>query len=65
MAPVFLAHVAAEAPVVLNHEHSDYRWVDFNAACDMVAFGGQRRVLRWIEEEFVRRLPSNHLLITC
>ena len=31
----------------------------------MVAFAGQRRVLRQVEEEFVRRQPSRHLLIDC
>nr|WP_174839953.1 MULTISPECIES: NUDIX domain-containing protein [unclassified Ruegeria] len=64
VAPVFVAFVAASATVVLNHEHSDYRWVSFQEAIEMVAFGGQRRVLRWIENEFVKQTPSKHLLIT-
>jgi len=29
----------------------------------MVGLGGQRRVLRWIEDEFVNRRPGKHLLI--
>ncbi|PRY26448.1 dATP pyrophosphohydrolase [Aliiruegeria haliotis] len=61
--PVFVAIVDASAEVVLNHEHSAYRWVGFDEAAEMVAFGGQRRVLRWIEEEFVKRRPSRHLRI--
>lgn len=61
LAPVFVAFVGKEAEVVLNHEHSDFRWVSFDDAIEMVAFGGQRRILRWIEEEFIQRQPSQHL----
>lgn len=63
MAPVFVAIIAPDAQVTLNHEHSDYKWVSFDQAVDMVAFGGQRRVLRWVEEEFTVRTPSKHLKI--
>lgn len=63
MAPVFVAFIDNTEKVSLNHEHSDYCWVSFDDAAELVAFGGQRRVLRWIEEEFVQRPPSKHLLI--
>lgn len=63
LAPVFLAFVDPEEEVQLNHEHSEYRWVSFAEAVEMVSFGGQRRVLRWIEEEFIRRKPSPFLRI--
>ncbi len=63
MAPVFLAYVDPQATVTLNAEHSDHRWVSIAEAIDMVPFGGQRRVLRWIEDEFINRSPSKHLLI--
>jgi dATP pyrophosphohydrolase len=63
LAPVFVAIIDGVAEVVLNHEHSEYRWVSFDEAIDLVAFGGQRRVLRWIREEFVQRSPSEHLRI--
>lgn len=63
MAPVFVAVIAPEDEVVLNHEHSAHRWVSFDDAVEMVDFGGQRRVLRWVEEEFVKRQPSEHLRI--
>lgn len=63
IAPVFVAFIDPAAEVTLNHEHSAYCWVPFGEAIEMVAFGGQRRVLRWIEEEFVKRRPSKHLLI--
>tara|TARA_E500000318_G_scaffold55810_2_gene51860 strand:- start:12 stop:377 length:366 start_codon:yes stop_codon:yes gene_type:complete len=63
LAPVFIAFIDPAHRVVLNHEHSEYRWVGFDEAVEMVAFGGQRRVLRWVEDEFVERTPSEHLLI--
>lgn len=63
MAPVFVAIIDRDQKVSLNHEHSEYRWVAFNEAIEMVAFGGQRRILRWIEDEFIRRQPSQHLKI--
>lgn len=63
MAPVFVAIIDQDQQVQLNHEHSAYRWVSFDEAIEMVAFGGQRRILRWIEEEFVKRRPSRHLEI--
>ncbi len=63
IAPVFVAFIDSSAKVTLNHEHSEYRWVSFDEAVEMVAFGGQRRVLRWIEDEFVKRHPNKHLAI--
>lgn len=63
IAPVFVAFIDNTAKVSLNHEHSEYRWVSFKEAIEMVSFGGQRRVLSWIEDEFVKRSPSKHLRI--
>ena len=63
IAPVFVAFINNSATVSLNHEHSEYRWLSFHEAREMVAFGGQRRVLSWIEDEFITRKPSHHLLI--
>jgi len=63
LSPVFVAFVDEDAEVVLNEEHSEYRWVSFEEAIEMVSFGGQRRVLRWIEDEFVRRVPAEYLRI--
>ncbi|MGR3621197.1 NUDIX hydrolase [Pseudophaeobacter sp.] len=63
MAPVFVAFIDPEAKVRLNHEHSTFRWVSFDEAREMVAFGGQRKVLRWVEEEFIQRQPNKHLLV--
>lgn len=63
IAPVFVAFVDTSLEVKLNHEHSEYRWVSFDQAVEMVAFAGQRRVFRQVEGEFVKRRPSRHLRI--
>jgi dihydroneopterin triphosphate diphosphatase len=63
IAPVFVAFIDNTAEISLNHEHSEFRWVGFEEAIELVAFGGQRRVLRWIREEFIERSPTKHLLI--
>ena len=41
IAPVFVAFIYSGAKVSLNYEHSEYRWVSFDEAIEMVAFGGQ------------------------
>jgi dATP pyrophosphohydrolase len=63
MLPVFVGFVEANSAVTINHEHSEFRWVSFEAALDMVPFAGQRHVLRHVETEFVKRDPVRHLLI--
>ncbi len=63
MAPVFVAFVDADAAVVLNPEHSDHGWMSLDGALEQVEFGGRRRVLRWIDAEFIQRKPSEHLRI--
>ena len=63
VAPVFVAKVDHAAQVTLNEEHDDFRWLPFDGAIDLVSFGGQRRILRDIQAEFVDRPPSEHLLI--
>ncbi|WP_081162443.1 NUDIX hydrolase [Ensifer aridi] len=62
--PVFVGFVDSQAIVVINHEHSESRWVSFEEALTMVPFAGQRHVLRHVKVEFVDRKPVRHLLIT-
>lgn len=63
MLPVFVGFVEANSTVIINHEHSEFRWVSFGVALNMVPFAGQRHVLRHVETEFVKRDPVRHLLI--
>jgi len=50
--------------VIINHEHSEFRWVSFDEVLTMVPFAGQRHVLRQVKAEFVDREPVRHLLTT-
>lgn len=63
MLPVFVGFVDAEAAVIINDEHSEFRWVSFETALSKVPFAGQRHVLKHIEAEFVKRRPFRYLLI--
>ena len=61
--PVFLGFVEAGAKVRLNEEHDAFRWLSFDDAIERIEFGGQRRILRYIREEFIDRTPSPHLKV--
>jgi dATP pyrophosphohydrolase len=63
IAPIFVAYIAPDADVTLNFEHSDYRWVSFEEAIEMVPYGGQRRALANIKSDFSDRAPSRHFKI--
>lgn len=63
IAPVFVAIIDVNKEVRLNSEHTNHRWVSFEDARNLVEFGGQRRCLGWIEDEFIKRVPSPHLKI--
>lgn len=61
--PVFVGFAEPTATVLLNAEHSEFRWVAFDQAVGMVPFAGQRNVLRHAQREFIDRKPSRWLLI--
>ncbi|MGK9167240.1 NUDIX domain-containing protein [Inquilinus limosus] len=61
--PVFVGFAPPDAAVRLNPEHSEFRWVGFDEAIEMVPFAGQRHVLRHVQREFIDREPSRWLLI--
>ena len=61
--PAFVARVAADAELRLNHEHSAFRWVSIEEAAVMLPFGSQRDLIAHVEREFIRREPSPFLRI--
>ena len=63
IAPVFVGFVAQAQTVILNHEHTDFRWMTINEACAILPFAGQRRVFQHVELEFVDRTPNELRLI--
>ena len=61
--PVFVALVAAGAEPILNHEHSEYRWVTRGEAAVLLPFAAQRNTLRHVWAEFVEHPPLEYLRI--
>ncbi len=63
MVPAFVAFVKPDAKVVLNSEHSDFKWVTIEQACEMVPFRTQRELYNCVKEEFILRSPQQLLKI--
>jgi dihydroneopterin triphosphate diphosphatase len=63
VAPVFVAFVKAAATVIINHEHTEYRWVSVRTANAMLPFPGQRDILTKVDAAFVKRTPIEVLRI--
>ena len=57
--PVFVAYVEPSQSVLLNTEHSEFRWVTISEAQSLVTFGGQRRLYAEVQHEFIERQPSS------
>ncbi|WP_338029497.1 NUDIX domain-containing protein [Gracilibacillus alcaliphilus] len=63
IAPVFVGYVDVEQHVILNYEHSEYKWLSFNEAMEQVALPGNDEVLTFIEKHFVKRIPMELLRV--
>ncbi|UXH46255.1 NUDIX domain-containing protein [Rossellomorea vietnamensis] len=63
IAPVFVGFVADDQEVVLNEEHSDYRWLSFEDAMGIVSLPGNEEVLSFIEKHFVKKEAPDYLLV--
>ncbi len=62
MCPCFVAEVAPDAAVRLNHEHSEHRWESFAQSHQMMMWPGERRALRELVEEILRPGPAEPAL---
>ncbi|MGD6801874.1 NUDIX hydrolase [Rossellomorea aquimaris] len=63
LAPVFVGFVDEGLEVILNDEHSDFKWFSFEEAIETASLPGNDEVLRFIEKHFVKKHPSKYLLI--
>lgn len=63
IAPVFVGYVDDAQSVQLNYEHSDYKWLSFNEAIELVDLPGNDEVLTFIEKHFVKRIPTELLCV--
>ena len=62
--PVFVAFVDSNSEILLNEEHSEYRWMTVQEAEALLPFPGQRHILRHIQSQFIDRKPLEHLRIS-
>jgi len=63
LVPVFVGYVGPDARVVINKEHSEFRWMNFEEADRVLPFAGQRKMLEHVRKEFVERPPTEWLRI--
>lgn len=63
VAPVFVGYVDEQQEVILNHEHSEHRWLTFDEAIATVALPGNDEVLRFVEKHFAKNHPSEWLRV--
>lgn len=63
IAPVFVGFVHKGQPVILNDEHSEYQWLPFAKAKELVSLPGNEEVLQSIENNFVKKAPLHYLKV--
>jgi dATP pyrophosphohydrolase len=62
MSPMFCAIVAPDAQVILNHEHTDFRWVSRDRMESAVMWPGERAALRELCCEILDNGPAKAYL---
>lgn len=63
IAPVFVGYVDEKEDVTLNFEHKEYKWMTFDEAKERAALPGNDEVLEHINKHFVKKSPSEWLLV--
>lgn len=63
IAPVFVGFVDVEANVVLNDEHSQYKWCTIDECMERLTFRGQKDIIESIHKDFVLQNPTPLLKI--
>jgi dATP pyrophosphohydrolase len=63
IAPVFVGFVNADANVILNDEHSNYKWCTLDECLDLLTFRGQKDIIEGINTDFVLKNPTPLLKI--
>lgn len=61
--PVFVAYIESGQKVVLNEEHSEFRWMTLGEALAALPFRSQRKTLKEVWAGFVEEHPHEHLSI--
>lgn len=61
--PAFVAFVDENQKIILNEEHTEYKWVTFSEAISIVTFNCQKKLLETVYEGFIIKQPSKWLKI--
>ncbi|MCW8329243.1 NUDIX domain-containing protein [Photobacterium sp. SDRW27] len=61
--PVFVVSCPPNQEVILNPEHTEYRWCTLDEAKALVSFPGQREIYDHIWDNFVLNEPSPYLKV--
>lgn len=61
--PMFVAFVDKKAQILLNEEHSEYKWFSLDEARKAVPFNNQKECLRVVEQNFILAAPPEFLRI--
>ena len=63
MAPVFVGFLERDSRVIINEEHSEYRWCNMEEAVSLLTYPGAGQILETVHRQFVERAPSPYLRI--
>ncbi|MDV5167491.1 NUDIX hydrolase [Photobacterium rosenbergii] len=63
MAIGFVVFCTSELEVMLNHEHTEYRWCSLEEAITLAPFPNQQQFYRHVWKHFVNAVPSPQLKI--
>jgi len=58
VAPAFVAFVSAGAQVVINDEHSEFKWVLISEVDDYLSTPNQCELFAYVQKYFVERDPA-------
>ena len=64
MAIGFVAFCAGEQPVIINHEHTEYRWCSLEQALMLAPFPNQHQFYKHVWEHYIDAQPSSWLRVS-
>ena len=63
MIPVFVVYCPPDQKIVLNHEHTEYKWCSLDEAKSLVPYPNQKALYEHVWNNFVVGKPSSYMRI--
>ncbi|MCB1755259.1 MAG: NUDIX domain-containing protein [Gammaproteobacteria bacterium] len=63
MSPAFVVFMESDVPIILNEEHTDYRWCTLDEAKALLPFPNQRTLFDHVWKNFVEQTPSEFMKV--